>query len=619
MQDEIKPIVPTGLHAAVIAACDADEIRDILQPFSFEKHISCFSILNKIAKDCEKGTPRKGLFALLSVACWGQLQPWNKTYPYAPEWQMGGKRSLIPSDLVEQDVKLLVALFDKLPDGLLKGRIGDVIWLQRRFAKSEDPTRYALEAVREFSAFTIEEETWYAGAGLYYNRALEIAVQLSCKSEIEELKGRAKDALRAISAEMSPMIIPLAALLGQQGVFSKDDRDVPDKLVRIAETLFCCKGLQEQERAYGCLILAIRLYEQLGDRAANKTARQKLFDGYLAEADAIARDVADGGECYSARAEMLYEKALKLGCHNEVEHARILQQLAIVRKDIVKHMMVFKSDPIDLTPSVEAAKCAVMGLPDDVALIRFADLYTFSMDQVECHVNNMLQHHQLEFLFGKIIRDAQGRPIAKVPGLQSSDAGSYFAPEAIQAKKESVYNDLISFISQGAIYPAYLVLRKEHHYDRNVFFDLAKQSEFVSSEQCRGYAQAIWIGYEGDFDSATKLLAPLVESSVRHVLSSCGLRTDHLNPDGTVEDNGIGTLLTRTRGVEAVLPPELIFELNTLFASKYGLGIRHKVAHGKLTDAESGSFLQVYVWWLAFSMMVRVRRKATGAASDRSD
>jgi hypothetical protein len=51
------------------------------------------------------------------------------------------------------------------------------------------------------------------------------------------------------------------------------------------------------------------------------------------------------------------------------------------------------------------------------------------------------------------------------------------------------------------------------------------------------YARGLFAGFKGDFLTATHLLVPQFESSIRHVLSQCGVVVSKLDRFGIQEES----------------------------------------------------------------------------------
>src|ERR1700733_10004798 len=87
--------------------------------------------------------PGKGWDLLQSVFGF-QFQPSNASEPFAPMMVWDGKRSMIPSDLAEEQLSALESTVDEVMSPEYRARIFDVLWLRRR--RDASRARSAVEA-----------------------------------------------------------------------------------------------------------------------------------------------------------------------------------------------------------------------------------------------------------------------------------------------------------------------------------------------------------------------------------------------------------------------------------------------------------------------------------------
>ncbi len=99
------------------------------------------------------------------------------------------------------------------------------------------------------------------------------------------------------------------------------------------------------------------------------------------------------------------------------------------------------------------------------------------------------------------------------------------------------------------------------------------------------------------FLTATHLLIPQLESSVRYVLSRSGVIVSKLDSLGTQEEKDLGALLYEPR-LEELLGEDLVFDLQGLLVERFGINLRNKMAHGLMKHDEFPSPIVLYLWWL---------------------
>jgi len=111
---------------------------------------------------------------------------------------------------------------------------------------------------------------------------------------------------------------------------------------------------------------------------------------------------------------------------------------------------------------------------------------------------------------------------------------------------------------------------------------------------------------QGDCISAAYILTPQVEAMLRHVLQVRGHDPAKLRDDGTEEDKGLDGMFSNFRPqLEEVLTPTVVYYLEHLFEKEIGPGLRHQLAHGKVSAGGCYHSDMVYACWFLFHLVVR--------------
>jgi hypothetical protein len=110
--------------------------------------------------------------------------------------------------------------------------------------------------------------------------------------------------------------------------------------------------------------------------------------------------------------------------------------------------------------------------------------------------------------------------------------------------------------------------------------------------------------FQGDFVSATYILTPLLESSLRHVLKSAGYDvTIFDDATRTQQDRSISSLFEQMRKeLDEVFGTAVTTDIENVFLAKPGPQLRHAVAHGLLSDQAPYSYDAIYGCWLIFRL-----------------
>ena len=122
--------------------------------------------------------------------------------------------------------------------------------------------------------------------------------------------------------------------------------------------------------------------------------------------------------------------------------------------------------------------------------------------------------------------------------------------------------------------------------------------------QLNTYARGFSRFFQGDFISATYILTPLLENSLRHLLKMSGHDVTILdNATQTQQDRTISSLFEQMKAeMESIIPSEILHEIERVFLVRPGPALRHSVAHGLLQDASPFGSDAVYGCWLLFRL-----------------
>jgi hypothetical protein len=175
--------------------------------------------------------------------------------------------------------------------------------------------------------------------------------------------------------------------------------------------------------------------------------------------------------------------------------------------------------------------------------------------------------------------------------------GNNSAVRAQIAQAEAIRRQFVAF---GKIDVARRAIVEEHYLGDDVFATLLQYSPFISNDLLGTFARAFVQFFRGDFASATYILTPLLENSVRQVLKSYG-------HDVTIFDDATQTQQNRTissvfeqmrQELDAIFTKSITADIERVFLAKPGPYLRHSVAHGLLHDGDPYGADAIYGCWL---------------------
>ena len=202
---------------------------------------------------------------------------------------------------------------------------------------------------------------------------------------------------------------------------------------------------------------------------------------------------------------------------------------------------------------------------------------------------------------GRIYTDALGRVITQAPviNLNETPPPEWYDHESLR------YLDIhYQMWVESRIKPAAQTLLSKFAVDDRHLMAIVSVSPFVPSGFEHIYALGLARFLQGDMMSASHLLFPQLENSLRHVLSDAGIDTSKLDEEMLQEDRSISGLLKNRRDqLEAIFGVDLIYMIDLLFNLKGGPCLRHELAHGKLASGACYLHSSIYACWLMYYLV----------------
>ena len=213
----------------------------------------------------------------------------------------------------------------------------------------------------------------------------------------------------------------------------------------------------------------------------------------------------------------------------------------------------------------------------------------------------MIRKHPLSSLFSATHMDREGKILHRSGGGGFGDILDASAIQNQIAQDESIRRQHVAL---GQIEAARQTIIEQHHISDEVLWTLLQYSPFIEpglgGTYCRGFTRF----FQGDFVSATYILTPLLENSLRYVLKSYGHDvTIFDDATQTQEDRTISSLFEQMREqLDTIFTEPITTDIDNVFLAKTGPHIRHAVAHGLLHDGGPYSADAIYGCWLIFKL-----------------
>jgi hypothetical protein len=540
--------------------------------------------------------PADRVYLMLAAALHMHFKPRDRNEPFGPLFVMEGRRSAIQSDFRPR-IDVLAAAAEKATNPVLKARIADLCWLldRRRAALGFAAMKAYVDIVTGMERGELTHRLLEKHGALHFEcrdllqRALLIG-QLLGRDKPETMAAR--DAVRRLRKQS----LPDGTLVEVQRFGALDlDFGVSDP----AEVATDIEGVMARRDANKDRHSDVELW-RLAARAYGYAKADADRDRCLGRAADVLEEHAEaiGGSAMLA-SHFLAQAITQLGrIPGQRERRKALRHKLIdVQANVIEDMNSF-GQAIDLTEIAEAAQKEIgeRALFDQLFIFAFLSPIP-EPDKLREQAIDSIREHPLSSLFATSHMDREGKVIHRSPGGLLGDAGQEDTIRVKIAQSEGLRRSLIS---EGTLAAARAHMNAQHMIDVELLTLLLQHSPFVPDDLVRTFSTGFAKFFQGDFISATYVLTPLLENSLRHVLKSHGHDvTIFDNATQTQQDRTISSLYEQMRTeLDVIFGVALTTDIDRVFLQKPGPHLRHAVAHGLLTDGDPYGADAVYGCWL---------------------
>lgn len=583
-----------------------------------EDYADMWQALSSAAKAAEAERPRAArALQLLAQACSMQLAPDSVNAPFAPMISMSdGRRSPMPEDFSKQEVELLADTASGIDEVRLRARLADLAWLLKR-PRTIDQAVLAIDAYRKLA---LTWETWINDGRSCWSRAVSLTYTIgkAAGSRLEEIEASHVSALLSAEAKDGFFAVQLSEAMLKYKLGKADGVRIAEHLLKLGAQAL---SIGEHPRARAHFEAAAKWLDLAGEARQAAEAVAKQAETWVSEAKARSQGPAPS----SMVAASFYESAIQtyrtiprahredLKVDQRIDDLRAALSEAAERS--VGEFGTVKTEGIDISEIVEHAREAVIGKPVLEALRNLTLLYGGpKVDVLRARVIDNMRQFPLQALFASQTMSADGRVVAKSPGMGLGDLPAEGEETAIRHAMIRDFMLTAGLVVQGQILPAQDILLQEHRLLQGDFILLAKNSPIVPKDRAEMFGRALFAGYDRDFVTSIHLLAPQIENMVRMHLKAAGSKTTSLGLDGIETENGLSTLVELPQAKD-VFGADLLFEIRANFCDGFGPNLRNQVAHGLLDEDQSQSIFSVYAWWMALRLVLAAFWNSRGRVS----
>lgn len=520
------------------------------------------------------------------------FRPSDVSEPFGSLVVMDGKRSLIPTDLSDEDLDELTATLTTVDDPEYQARISDVIWLRRRDYK------VARSAVDFYlaSGATLEDPEHWVLCMENYERGLRLAKQLDPNGTLAEgiLSHLADRVAHYNGTDTSYFSLKAIELLVE---FKYGDFQKLSEIVnRVALEARKDSNFNRARFFYN---VAAKVKKLASDEDGAELAFVALAETFAEEAE--AREARGS----FMTAHLSWNDAIQTFRHRPSLKDRVPElqrRYAAAGEKMLDEMKAIEGEAIDISEEVAKSGAAVEGQTWEDALCILASSIPL-IDPAE--LRKLIEKNMSSLVFASFssttVCDASGRKIAVLPAMGTGDPAA--EEKAVQGHMEQHAAIHRSLVVQAHILPMIWQIVKEHDVFADSFADVLSDSSFIPAGRHQWFYDAFAAGFADEMSISLHILIPQIEQALRNLLEQHGVTPRNVDDEGIEDVWLLGKILGHQKTTE-ILGDQIVFELKSLLTAPLGSNLRNLLSHGLLPPDAFSTPASWYFWWLALRLTI---------------
>lgn len=597
--------IPMWLRAT---AADARSV-DIEAPLVGLTEADCHAysdIFGKSADEIEKqfggaDTPESLVYRMLSALTQMYFKPEESQEPFGPMMAMAdGRRTAVPADF-RTHVETLAILAERAINPVVKARLSDMCWLleRKRAQQGFAATTAYTQVVRKMDVGELKHRFLEDKGALHHDgrdallRALHIGHALGAdKPETIAARELAKYLRKKCLGEGTLVEVHRFSNLDLDYNISEPSEIGGDIEIVIAKA----RADGDSHTIVELWRLAARAYGFAKNEEARNRCLNEAAEALVAQADAAKGSAMMAVHFLSLAIVQIGRVPGKKERRTELRH-----KLVALQEDTLDELSSF-SHEMDLSDMAKDVRdrFANGNLLDKLfvfaSLSRSANPTTLREDAIRA-----IQEHPLASLFGTVHMDSEGKVIHRSGG---GGMGSDAQEDAIFRQIMQTESIRRGIAVKGSIEAARFALNAQYYLSEDLLGAVLQHSQFVPDDLLATFSRGFSRFFQGDFVSATYILTPLLENSLRVVLKSAGHDVTIFDDAAqTQQDRTISSLFEQMRPeLDSIFGVAITSEIERLYLKKPGPHLRHALSHGLLRDGDPYGADAIYGCWLIFQL-----------------
>ena len=441
----------------IVASFDNAKINSMLggsTPCYYDYHTEFDKALN----NCSVG--EKELYSILSKICLMWFGDDDKVY--MPIADFGdGRRTPSVEDFVGEIAEVLLGIYDKIENPLLKFRVADVLWINKKITKFSNAINFAKAALDGFCAYEFDKKTWF-DSEMNHVCSRAISLCLFIKKTGEHYLTVIREKLHSFCDSFDDKELDLLVRIGKiflgSGSCLDDVLVVANKIEKVLLNHSEKFNFYEIDCAYDFLI---SYYSKVGQKDSeykcylNKgKANKKYAEDLQIEKENLGKIINLYDKAFKCFNQLPREIKLQENVFEIIKEIRIAQDN--LRKEYSQTFHCFKSEPIDITEEIKRAKENMAELDFSPAICRFVQIYRPNYELISRGVLKNLEENPILAHFPMEIYDGD-RVVAKIDGIDLNDP-CLEAKEKFQQMMVQHLNLELQLCFNSCLFPSFLQL-----------------------------------------------------------------------------------------------------------------------------------------------------------------
>jgi hypothetical protein len=512
---------------------------------------------------------------------------------FTPCMIMQNSRSAKVEDFSEEVLAVFSALLQDIKDPEIKARLADVIWIRQR---KHQMARLAVDSYLESARRLEHPENWTYNIDRI-ERALQLAAQIEKGGElfinavryIEEILDRYKGT--------DPLFFSAKLMEILQKYRQGDSEKYALLALKIASDAEI-KGQWFKAREYWLVKSKWHIKKEEITDKHDALTRYAMTFVHEAELKSSAMEAAS-----------LIQEAIEVMRNipnTKQDQETLFEKMLDYQQKSISEFVEF-SYPFDIDEEIiqkvvsHVSNKSIIDTLLSLALITKPSNIVFLREQVIQSANQYI----FTGLTAHNICNQRGRIIGYKPAVltfNEKESETAIRSEMFSTSRRYQISTVLTTIE-----PAIQQINREHNVRIADFIPIIANNPFVPPDRISIYAKGFYAGITGDFLTASHLLIPQIEHSIRYLLERNGMIVSVMDTDGIQKERDLNVILYGEYGktLKKIFDNEdLLFALRGILVERCGSNFRNLMAHGLISENELYSEISVYLWWLTLHICV---------------